>query len=74
MKRTIKDASVRRYHYDDHAQLERHLADFVSVYNFGRRLKTLNGLASYESVCRRWVTGLHRFKLNPLQQVSGLRT
>lgn len=28
MNRTIKDATVRRYHYDDHAQFERHLADF----------------------------------------------
>jgi len=44
MNRTIKDATVKRYHYDDHAQLERHLADFVAAYNFGRRLKTLKGL------------------------------
>jgi hypothetical protein len=24
MHRTIKDATVKRYHYDDHAQLEQH--------------------------------------------------
>ncbi len=35
MNRTIKDATVRRYHYDDHAQLERHLTDFIAAYNFG---------------------------------------
>src|SRR5690606_4097364 len=40
MNRTIKDATVKHYHYDDHDQFERHLADFVSAYNFGRRLKT----------------------------------
>ena len=32
-----------RYHYDGHAQPERHLADFIAAYNFGRRLKTLKG-------------------------------
>ena len=35
MNRTIKDATVKRYHYDDHDQLRRHLADFVAAYNFG---------------------------------------
>src|SRR3954447_4124176 len=44
MNRTIKDATVKRYHYDDHDQLRRHLADFVAAYNFARRLKTLKGL------------------------------
>ena len=43
MNRTIKEATVQRYHYDSHRQLEAHLADFVSAYNFGRRLKTLKG-------------------------------
>ena len=44
MNRNIKDATVKRFHYDSHDQLRRHLADFVSAYNFGRRLKTLKGL------------------------------
>ncbi len=48
MNRTIKEATVRRYHYDDDAQLERHLADLIAAYNFGRRLKTLKGLTPYE--------------------------
>ena len=43
MNRTIKDATVKRFHYDSHDQLEQHLADFVAAYNFGRRLKTLQG-------------------------------
>ena len=51
MNRTIKDATVKRYHYESHDQLVRHLADFVAAYNFARRLKTLGGLAPYEFVC-----------------------
>ena len=35
MNRTIKDATVKRFHYESHDQLRRHLADFVSAYNFG---------------------------------------
>ncbi len=54
MNRTIKEATVRRYHYDDHQQLHRHLGDFVAAYNFGRRLKTLKGLTPYEFICKAW--------------------
>lgn len=56
MNRTIKDATVMRYHYDSHDQLEQHLQDFVSAYNFSRRLKTLKGLAPYEFICKRWTS------------------
>jgi transposase InsO family protein len=44
MNRTIKDATVKRYHYDSHDQLRLLLADFIAAYNFRRRLKTLKGL------------------------------
>jgi transposase InsO family protein len=47
MNRTIKEATVKRYHYDHHEQLERHLTDFINAYNFGRRLNTLKGLTPY---------------------------
>jgi transposase-like protein len=72
MNRTIKDATVKRFHYDDHDQLRRHLTDFVSAYNFGRRLKTLKGLTPYEFICKRWTSEPDRFILNPLQQMPGL--
>ena len=72
MNRTIKDATVKRYHYDDHDQLERHLADFVSAYNFGRRLKTLKGLTPYEFICKRWTIEPENFKLDPIHQMPGL--
>src|SRR6476660_9930047 len=72
MNRTIKDATVRRYHYDDHNQLRRHLADFVDAYNFGRRLKTLKGLTPFEFISKCWTSDPQRFRLNPLQQMPGL--
>ena len=74
MNRTIKEATVQRYHYDGHEQLRRHLHDFVAAYNFGRRLKTLKGLTPYEFVCKAWQTEPHQFTLNPLHQMPGLNT
>ena len=48
MNRTIKDATVKRFHYDDHAQLRCHLPDFIDAYDFGR-LKALKGLTHTSS-------------------------
>ena len=72
MNRTIKDATVKRYHYDSHEQLREHLADFISAYNFGRRLKTLKGLTPYEYICKIWTAEPKRFRLNPLHQMPEL--
>ena len=72
MNRTIKEATVQRYHYDSHPQLGRHLNDFIDAYNFGRRLKTLIGLTPYEFICKGWTSRLDRFILNPPQQMPGL--
>jgi transposase InsO family protein len=74
MNRTIKDATVRRYHYDSHDQLRRHLGDFVDAYNFGRRLKTLRGLTPYEFICKTWASEPKQFTRNPHHKMPGLNT
>ena len=43
MNRTLKEATVKRFHYETQNQLRSHLDDFVKAYNFDRRLKTLKG-------------------------------
>lgn len=74
MNRTIKDATVKRFHYDDHDQLRRHLGDFIDAYNFGRRLKTLKGLTPYEFICKQSTIEPQRFRLDPIHQMPGLNT
>ena len=74
MNRTIKEATVKRYHYDSHRQFQSHLADFINAYNYGRRLKTLKGLTPYEYICKIWTKEPERFNLNPLQKMPGLNT
>jgi hypothetical protein len=66
MNRTIKDATVKRFHYDNHDQLRSHLQDFLNAYNFARRLKTLAGLTPYEFICKIWTSEPQRFTLNPI--------
>ncbi len=74
MNRTIKDATVKRYHYESHDQLKEHLDTFLLAYNFAKRLKTLKGLTPYEYVCKVWTLEPDRFKLNPLHHTPGLNS
>jgi hypothetical protein len=72
--RTLKEATVRRYHYDTHQQLEDHLASFLDAYNFAKRLKTLRGLTPYEAICKAWTDEPERFSRDPAHLTSGLNT
>jgi transposase InsO family protein len=72
MNRTIKEATVKRFHYATHDQLRAHLTNFVSAYNFARRLKTLKGLTPYEAICKAWTKQPERFMLDPIHQMPGL--
>jgi transposase InsO family protein len=74
MNRTLKEATVKRYYYETHDQLRRHLADFVTAYNFARRLKTLRGLTPYEYICKVWTKEPNRFTLDPTHQMPGPNT
>ena len=72
MNRTLKDATVRSYHYQTHEQLQEHLAVFVSAYNFAKRLKALAGLTPFEAICKAWTIEPQRFRLSPDHLTSGL--
>ena len=74
MNRTIKDATVKRFHYENRDQSRTHLADFIAAYNFARRLKSLNGLTPYKYICKIWTSEPDRFILNPIRQMPGLNT
>ena len=74
MNRTLKEATVKRYHYDSHNQLREHLAAFMAAYNFAKRLKTLRGLTPHEYVCKIWKAEPAVFNKNPIQLTSGLYT
>ena len=71
MNRTLKEATVRRYHYGSHAELRAHLSAFVLAYNHAKRLKALRGLTPYEFVCGQWQCEPDRFVRDPTHDSLG---
>ena len=71
MNRTIKDATVKRFHDETHDQPCSHLQAFVDAYNVARRLKTLRGLTPYEHICKAWTDQPDRVVQNTIHQLSG---
>jgi len=74
MTRTIKEATVKRLHYESHDQLRTHLADFMAAYNFPRRSKTFSGLAPYEHIAKIWTAEPNRLIVNSIHQMPRLNT
>lgn len=72
MNRTLKDATVKRYHYGTHDDLRTHLQLFLDAYNHARRLKATCGLTPYEFICRAWTKEPERFRLAPPHHRPGL--
>lgn len=74
MNRTLKEATVKRYHYSSHPQLKEHLYAFLNAYNFAKRLKTLKGHTPYEEIIKWWKKEPERFINNPNHHNMGLYT
>ena len=70
MNRTLKEATVRRHHYDTHDQLRQHLQTFLAAYNYAKCLKTLKGLTPHEHICKYWTGAPDRFR--PIQTITWL--
>ena len=72
MNRTLKEATVRRYHYETREQLKEHLSAFVNAYDFAKRLKALKGLTPYEYIIKIWQKKPEKFIINPYHHMLGL--
>lgn len=72
MNRTLKEATVHRFFYETHDQVRQHLADFVTAYNFAKRLKALKGLSPYEFIRQNFKTDPERFTSNLYPDFMGL--
>ena len=69
MNRTIKDATVKIYHYDDLESLT-----FVTAYNFAKHLKALRWKTPYQVICDAWTKDPSNFKFNPHHIIAGPHT
>lgn len=71
MNRTVKEATIKAFHYSDLESLKAHVLTFVSAYNFAKHLKALRWKTPFEAVCHAWTTTPEIFKLNPRHLIPG---
>ncbi len=69
--RTVKDATIKTFHYPSLESLKAHVIAFVSAYNFAKHLKALRWKTPFEAVCHAWNTTPDIFKLNPRHLTPG---
>ena len=72
MNRTLKEATIRRYHYQNEQQLNTHLQSFLQAYNGAKRLKKLRGKTPYEFVCAEYTKNPGIFIRDPVHDLPGL--
>ena len=72
MNRTIKEATVRRYHYQSTDELNEYLQAFLLAYTHAKRLKTLRGRTPHEFTCGQWQKNPVNFNRDPDHLTMGL--
>ena len=72
LNRTLKEATIKVFHYDTAEALDTHLQAFLRVYLFTKRLKTLKGLTPHEFVCAEWRKNPSIFHRDPTLHPLGL--
>ena len=50
MNRTIKDATIKAFHYPDLDSLKAHVLAFVCAFNFAKHLKALRWKTPYQAI------------------------
>ena len=74
MNRTVKEATIKAFHYPDLESLKAHVLAFVSAYNFAKHLKALRWKTPFEAICEAWTKTPNIFKLNPHHPIPGPNT
>ena len=74
LNRTLKDATVRRYHYTTIEQLNEHVQTFLRAYNHAKRLKKLKGKTPHEFICDEFAKTPAIFTRDPTHDLLGLYT
>ena len=72
MVRTIKEATVRCFHYASINELRRHVRDWLIAYNFAKKLKALRFRTPYEAIEQLWMAKPDVFIVKPCHHTLGL--
>lgn len=71
MNRTVKDATIKAFHYHSLDALKAHVLAFVQAYNFAKHLKALKWRTPFQAVCDAWAKSPSIFKINPHHLIPG---
>ena len=71
MNRTVKDGTVKTYHYSSLEALKAHVLAFVSAYNFAKHLKAIKWKTPFKHICEAWQRDPSAFKLDPHHLTPG---
>jgi transposase-like protein len=74
MNRTIKEATVKVFHYPSLESLKAHVLAFVTAYNFAKHLKALRWKTPFEAICGAWTKDPAAFIINPRHLIPGPNT
>jgi transposase InsO family protein len=74
MVRTIKEATVKAFHYTSLSELRHHVRDWLTAYNFAKQLKALRFKTPYEAIDELWKAKPEIFNVRPNHHSLGLNT
>ncbi len=74
MNRTVKEATIKAFHYPGLDALKAHVLAFVRAYNFAKHLKALRWRTPFQAVRDAWTKDPSIFKINPRHLIPGPHT
>ena len=74
MNRTVKDATVKAFHYPGLEALKAHVLAFVRAHNFAKHLKALRWRTPFQAICDAWAKDPSPFTVNPHHLIPGPNT
>ena len=72
MNRTIKEATIKIYFYEDLDELKKHLMLWLLMYNYEKKLKSLNYESPYDIILKEFDEKASNFKESPSQKLKAL--
>ena len=71
MNRTVKEATIKAFHYPDLEALKAHVLAFVTAYNLAKHLKALRWRTPFQAVCDAWGNDPAIFRIDPHHLTPG---
>ena len=72
MNKIIKQHTVKQYHYEIIKQLNKHMMNFLLLYNFQRKLKSIKYQTPYYIIIQKFKENPENFVYNPVDKIVGL--